>query len=55
MITLKRITTLLFAAALTLSLCTAIISVNPNTTDEYENEGISLCLDDSDFGDVDYF
>lgn len=55
MTTLKRITAFLLAATLTLSLCTTIIPVNPDPTDEYGEEGIAPCSDDSDFGDVDYF
>lgn len=49
--TLKRITALLLAATLTLSLCTVVIPVEP--TGEYGEEGIAPC-DDSDYGDVDY-
>ncbi len=50
--TFKRITALLLAATLTFSLCTAIIPVDP--TNEYGEEGIAPCDNDSDYGDVDY-
>ena len=50
--TFKRITALLLAATLTLSLCTVIVPVEP--TDGYGETGIAPCTDDSDFGEIDY-
>ncbi|MCX4268085.1 MAG: hypothetical protein OSJ62_05400 [Lachnospiraceae bacterium] len=50
--TFKRITALLLAATLTLSLCTAIIPAEP--AGEYGEEGIAPC-DESDLGEVDYW
>lgn len=48
--TLKRITALVLAATLTLSLCTVIVPVDPDNG--YEEEGIAPC---SDLDEIDYF
>lgn len=49
--TFKRITALLLAATLALSLCTITIPVNPDPTGEYE-DGVAPC---SDLNESDYF
>ncbi len=48
----KRITALLLAATITLSLCTVIVPVEPKN--ESGEEGIAPCSE-SDFGEIDYW
>ncbi len=50
--TIRRITALLVAATLTLSLCTVITPTNP--TNGYGEEGIAPCTE-SDLDEIDYF